>query len=69
MRQFAALMEVTYHTVLRWVHEERVHVITVGGQRRIYQDEVQYQLQFGTRLPNPEKVGTFGKEHKRGNAT
>jgi excisionase family DNA binding protein len=68
MRQFAELMEVTYHTVLRWVHEERVHVVTVGGQRRIYQDEIEHQLRHGTRPPNPEKLGTFGKENKRGNS-
>lgn len=66
MRQFAELMEVTYHTVLRWVHEERVRTITVGGQRRIYEDEIAYQLQNGTRPPNPEKLGTFGHENKRG---
>lgn len=67
LRQFAELREVTYHTVLRWVFEERVHVIQVGGQKRIYEDEIAYQLTNGTRPPNPEKLGKFGKENKRGN--
>lgn len=66
LRQFAELREVTYHTVLRWIFEERVHFIQVGGQKRIYEDEIAYQIQHGTRPPNPEKLGKFGKENKRG---
>lgn len=61
LRQLATVMEVTYHSILRWAFEERFKYIEVGGQKRVYEDEVRYLLEHGTRPPNPAKVGKFGR--------
>lgn len=60
VKQFAELQGVTYRTVLRWIFEERVLVVEVGNRKRIYEDEIRYQLENGTRPPNPDKLGKWG---------
>jgi hypothetical protein len=51
VRQFAALMEKDYRVCLKWIRQERVRSVRVGGQIRIFEDEVRYILENGTRPP------------------
>lgn len=49
LRQFAALMEVTYHTALKWKKRKKFRWIEVGSEVRITEQEVRYCLESGTR--------------------
>lgn len=51
LRQFATLMEKSYHTILKWKREGRFKSVQVGGQYRIYEDEIRYIMEHGTRNP------------------
>jgi excisionase family DNA binding protein len=45
------VLELDYRTVRKYVAEKRVIAVKVGGQYRIYKEEVDYILQKGTRPP------------------
>ena len=52
LKTFATLVERDYRSVRRWAAEGRVKTIRVGGQIRIYEDEIRYILEHGTREPH-----------------
>jgi excisionase family DNA binding protein len=47
LRQLKDLLGVTYQTVLRYVREEKVRAVKVGGSWRIYEDELRRFLSSG----------------------
>jgi excisionase family DNA binding protein len=56
IRQMATILEKDYRTVRKWVADEkRILAVKVGGQYRIYREEVDYVLQNGTREPIKEE--------------
>jgi len=51
IEQLATLMGRDYRTIRKWVAEQRVRSIKVGGQYRIMEEEVRHILEHGTRDP------------------
>lgn len=49
LRQLTRLLGVTYQTSLRYVKQNKVNAVRVGGQWRIYEDELRRFLQEGNR--------------------
>lgn len=47
LRQLASLLGVTYQTVLRYVREDKLHAVRVGGRYRVYEDELRRFLETG----------------------
>jgi len=47
LKQMAALLGVTYQTILRYVREKKLHAVKVGGTWRIYEDELRRFLAEG----------------------
>lgn len=54
LRGFCGVADITYPTALRWAKLGMIQFTQVGGQKRIYEDEIARFLQFGTLPPNPE---------------
>lgn len=40
LTQLAKLEGVTYRTALKWARDGKIKTVKVGGQRRIYEDEL-----------------------------
>jgi len=64
LREFAKIANVTYMTARRWAILEIIKATPVGGQFRVYEDEIRHFLQFGTRRPNPEKHAVWTAKRK-----
>ncbi len=51
MRQFADICRVQYRTALRWQKTGHIRPVKVGGQWRIYEDEIRRFLTEGSHSP------------------
>lgn len=62
VQQLAVLLSVDYRTARKWLADGRVKHVRVGHQIRIFDDEIRYILENGTRPPgtvpstNPNKL-------------
>jgi len=53
LRQLSGLLGVTYQTVLRYVKEEKIRAVKIGGSWRIYEEELRRFLEEGNLyIPN-----------------
>jgi hypothetical protein len=64
LREFAKIANVTYMTARRWALLEIIRATPVGGQFRVYEDELRHFLQHGTRPGNPEKKAAWTQKRK-----
>jgi hypothetical protein len=62
LRQFTEVADITYMTALRWCKLGMINYVQVGGQRRIYEEELARFLAYGT-LPADPKA--FAEEKQR----
>lgn len=56
LKQLQKLLGVTYQTVLRYVREEKVRAVKVGGGWRIYEEELRRFLSEGNYKPEEDDL-------------
>jgi hypothetical protein len=56
LRDFSKIANVSYPTVNRWARLEMVRFVQVGGQKRVYEEEIRRFLEFGTLPGSPDKL-------------
>ena len=54
LREFAQIARVSYPTVTRWTKLKMINFTQVGGQKRIYEEEIRRFIENGTLEPDPE---------------